>query len=252
MTDLFDQVVNYNCDRDLFRNIVSLRDSQDLFDDLSDAPSAWTAAQTLEMASKPYPYVSPQSVIDRPFEESAYYQAIQYPFRNWAQSRYSDGSYGVWYGADTLVTTIHETAYHWRQGLLADAGWQDLLGVRIERKVYKVHCQSLLLDFRSLIRTHPALVDPRSYQYTQHVGQRLHREGHPGLVSRSARCTGDVYALFAAQALSTPRPYCYLTYRLDECGVRVERQPGQTLMTLPSETAMPAAAPLSASATTLS
>src|SRR5690625_302527 len=135
MTDLFDQVVNYNCDRDLFRNIVSLRDSQDLFDDLSDAPSAWTAAQTLEVASKPYPYVSLASVIDRLFEESAYYHAIRYPFRNWAPSRYSDGSYGVWYGADTFVTTIHETAYHARQGLLADAVWQDLLVVRIELNV---------------------------------------------------------------------------------------------------------------------
>ncbi|MDQ2077078.1 RES family NAD+ phosphorylase [Marinimicrobium sp. ABcell2] len=230
MTELFDDVKNYNCDRDLFRNIVSLRDSQDLFDDLSDAPQAWEAAQALEMASKPYPYVSPQAVIDRPFEESAYYQAIQYPFNNWAQSRYSDGTYGVWYGADALTTTIHETAYHWVNGLLADVGWQNLLGVRIERKVYKVHCQSLLLDFRHLVGEYPGLIDPNSYQYTQHIGNRIHREGHPGLVSHSARCTGEVYGVFSAQALSTPRAYCYLSYRLEESGVRVERAPGETLL----------------------
>lgn len=242
MADLFDELANYNCDRDLFRNIVSLRDSQDLFDDLSDTPAAWVAAQTLEMASKPYPYVSPQAIIDRPFEESIYYQAIQYPFRHWARSRYSDGSYGVWYGADTLATTIHETAYHWTHGLLADVGWQNLLGVRIERKVYRVHCQSLLLDFRPLVSAYPGLIDPHSYQYTQHIGQRLHREGHPGLVSRSARCKGEVFGIFSAQALSTPRPYCYLSYRLEESGVRVERTPGQYLMTLPMRTAEPDAA----------
>jgi len=194
------------------------------------------------MASKPYPYVSPQAIIDRPFEESIYYQAIQYPFRHWARSRYSDGSYGVWYGADTFATTIHETAYHWTHELLADVGWQNLLGVRIERKVYRVHCQSLLLDFRPLVSAYPGLIDPDSYQYTQHIGQRLHREGHPGLVSRSARCEGDVFGIFSAPALSTPRPYCYLTYRLDERGVRVERKPGQCLMTLPMRTAEPGAA----------
>ncbi len=234
MTDIFDQIKNYNCDADSFRNIVSLRESQDLFDDLSPSSAAWAAAQKLEMSAKPFTHGSHQPVIDRPFEESEYFQAIRYPFSHWAQSRYSDGSYGVWYGADSLETTVHETAYHWVKGLLSDAGWDKKDGVKVERKVYLVHCQALLLDFRGLVRSHPALVAPQNYSYTQQIGGRIHREGHPGLVTRSARCSGDIYAVFSPGVLANPRNHCYLTYSLQQQRIVVERTPGETLLTIAS------------------
>ena len=39
--------------RDVFRNIVSLRVSEDLFDDLSDHPNDWKTAQAAEAAATP-------------------------------------------------------------------------------------------------------------------------------------------------------------------------------------------------------
>ena len=228
--DLFDGLTIYNCHDDVHRNIVSLRESQDLFDDLTDSPDAMQAAIELEMASKPHTYSNHQPIIDRPFEEASYNEAIGYPFTHWARTRYSDGSFGVWYGADSIDTSVHETVYHWKQGLLADAGWQDIDDVVVERKVYLVRCDTALLDFRTKLPQFPALIDPASYQFTHQAGARIHHDGHPGLISRSARCEGDVYAVFNAQVLSNPRQQCYLTYRTERGKVLIEREQGKVML----------------------
>lgn len=216
---------------DLYRNIVSLRVTENLFDDLSNDHEDWQAAIELELQTKPATYSSSTPIIHRPFEEADWNNAINYPFKNWSRSRYSDGSFGVWYGSDTLATTIYETVYHWRNGLLADAGFTDP-GIRIERRVHLVQCDAALIDLRSLVLQHPALIDGTDYSLTQQVGGRLHREGHPGLVTISARCKGEVYAILNPAVLSNPRPNCYLTYITTEKGVEVERTPGELLLSI--------------------
>lgn len=214
---------------DLLRNIVSIRVSQDLFDDLSDNPDDRQSAIKLELECKPQAFSSLNPVIHRPFEEAAWNEAIEYPFRNWMRSRYSDGTFGVWYGADSIETTIFETVHHWRSGLLEDAGFVGP-GIRMERKVYSVRCDAALVDMRSALARYPALIDPVDYTFTHQVGGRLHREGYPRLVSRSARCDGDIYALLNPAVLSDPRQNCWLTYTTAPDGVEVERSPGKRLL----------------------
>lgn len=216
---------------DLYRNIVSLRATENLFDDLSDKHEDWQTAIELELHTKPATYTSSTPIIHRPFEEAAWNEAIGFPFREWSRSRYSDGSFGVWYGSDSLETTIYETVYHWRNSLLADAGFTDA-GIRIERRVHHVRCDAALIDLRSLVAEHPMLIDATDYTLTQQLGGRLHREGHPGLVTISARCTGNVYAILNPAVLSNPRPNCYLTYITTESGVEVERAPGELLLSI--------------------
>ena len=216
---------------DLLRNIVSLRVSQDLFDDLSDEPADWNAAVALELATKPPFFTSPLPVIDRPFEDARWNDAIGYPFRHWMRSRYSDGSFGVWYGADAIETTVHETVHHWRNGLLRDAGFTQP-GIRIERKIYRVRCDAALVDLRPAVTAFPLLVDPADYTLTWQIGAKLHREGHPGLVSKSARCDGEVFALLNPRLLSAPRQVCLLAYVTTGAGVAVEREPGRVWLTL--------------------
>ena len=230
MDSHFDGIALHDTHEDAYRNIVSLRESQDLFDDLSDSSQGWQAASELEMQSKPATYTSHQPIIHRPFEEADFNAAIHYPFSHWSMSRYSAGDFGVWYGADELTTTIYETVNHWRAGLLRDAGWQDMEGLIIERKVYLVRIDAALLDFRQRLETYPALIDPNSYHLTHQVGARIHHDGHPGLLSRSARCAGNIAAIFNQQVLSQPRDYCFLTYRIRDKKVRVERQPDELLL----------------------
>lgn len=218
-------------DQDLYRNIVSLRESRDLFGDLSDDPAHWAAAQHLEMTTKPMQYDSGNPIISRPFEEADYREAVQFPFDHWAVSRFSDGSFGVWYGAEDLETTIAETVHHWRTGLLADAGWQGVQGVSIERRVHLVRCTAGLLDLTAQHGRWPWLTAD-SYPQCQELGARVHRDGYPGLWTPSARCEGVCTPIFRPGVLSSPRVQCYLTYRVEEDGVCVERQPGVTLMRL--------------------
>ena len=232
MDALFSALYLTDIHQNVARNIVSLRKSEDLFDDLTEDPEAWQAAQLLEMETQPKLFNSHQPVINRPFEEAEWNVAIGYPFLNSSQSRFSDGSFGVWYGADSIETTVYETVYHWQYGLLEDAGFNKP-GVEIQRKIYMVQCDSLLIDLRPEIKSHPELVHSTDYSTTQSIGRKLHREGHPGLITRSARTGhGDVYAIFTPNVLSNPVYSCGLTYRTTTSGVQVERAPGVLWMTI--------------------
>jgi hypothetical protein len=216
---------------DLFRNIVSIRQSQDLFDDLSEDPQAWRLAQQVEDDIKPPLYQSRSPVIHRPFEDAQWFSAIGWPFKHWQASRFSDGSFGVWYGCESVETTVYETAYHWFHGLLSDAGFASERGMSIvgERKLYQVRCDAALLDLRPTVEQYPELLHRSDYSATQYVGARLHCEGHPGLVTWSVRRPqGFNFAVLNPGVLSSPRPYCYLTYRLEANTVVVEKQPGMS------------------------
>ena len=232
MDALFSTLYLTDTHQNIARNIVSLRKSEDLFDDLTDDPEAWQAAQLLEMETKPKLFYSHQPIIDRPFEEAEWNAAIGYPFLNSSQSRFSDGSFGVWYGADSIETTVYETVFHWQNTLLNDAGFNKP-GVEIQRKIYMVQCDSLLIDLRPEIKSHPELLHPTDYSTTHSIGRKLHREGHPGLITKSARiANGCVYAIFTPNVLSNPAHSCYLTYRTTATGVEIERAVGDIWMTI--------------------
>ncbi len=214
-------------DRDLLRNIVSQRVPEDLFDDLSDKPAHTRLALEVERQVRPAAYRSATPVIDRPFEEATWAAAIGWPFRHWQTSRYSDGSFGVWYGADTLETSVRESAHHWVRGFLADAGF-DREAVVGEREVYAVACRAALLDLRPAVQAAPSLLHPVDYSLSRAVGRRLRHEGHPGLLAPSVRHPpGQTYAVFNPAVLSNPRSHIVLTYRFDGTRLAVEKRPGR-------------------------
>lgn len=231
MKELFSRLGLIDVRHDVIRNIVSLRVSQDLFDDLSTDSEEWLLAQRVEAEVKPPPYRSNNPVIDRPFEDAEWFNAITWPFRHWQVSRFSDGSFGVWYGSHSEETTIYESAYHWYHGLISDAGFEQH-SVVSERKLYTVTCKAALLDFRPIIpRRFPDLIHKTDYTFAQSVGQRMHREGHPGLLTFSARHpSGENYVIFNPAVLSDPRHHGYLTYRLEASRIAIEKVPGTTWM----------------------
>lgn len=232
MNPLFAHIKLADVHQDVARNIVSLRESQHLFDDLTDDPAEWLLAQKVEDEVKPPPYSSRKPIIDRPFEDAQWFNAIDWPFKHWQTSRFSDGSFGVWYGSESVETTVYESAYHWYRGLLIDAGFEQM-AVIAERKVYWVACNAALLDFREVIAEEPDLLHPLNYTLCQTVGSRIHREGHPGLLTQSVRRpAGENLAIFNPAVLSNPRQNCQLTYRLQGGQIVVEKQPGATWITL--------------------
>ncbi len=234
---MIDRLLSELCSTDVhgdwLRNIVSLRESQDLFDDLSSDPTDWRTAIAAELTAKPADF-GDTPIINRPFEQARYCAAIRYPFENWTRSRYSDGNFGVWYGADNIETSIFETTHHWLQ-FLHDADFQQAPKTIIgERRIFQVQCDGLLFDFRPKLADYPQLATPGEYDLSQQIGQRLHREGHPGLIPRSAHCEGDIGVIFTPKILANPRDHCYLDYRYnpDSREIAVIRKPDKTFVTL--------------------
>ena len=232
MNSLFAQLTLADVHQDVARNIVSLRQSQDLFDDLTEDPAERLLAQRVEDEVKPPPYRSRTPLIDRPFEDAKWFRAIAWPFKNWQSSRFSDGTFGVWYGSESVETTVYESAYHWYKNLLGDAGYERQV-VIAERKVYQVACAAALLDFRAASTEYSDLLNPVDYSLCQSVGARIHREGHPGLLTPSVRRpAGENVVIFNPDVLSNPRLNCQLTYRVEGDQIVIEEQPGVAWITL--------------------
>ena len=67
---------------DLLRNVLAARLAGSVRRS-GGRPADWNAAVALELATKPPFFTSPLPVIDRPFEDARWNDAIGYPFRHW-------------------------------------------------------------------------------------------------------------------------------------------------------------------------
>ena len=236
MDNLFSHITVADIHHDLLRNIVSLNVSENPFDDLSSNTEEWVLARQVESNTRPQPYAVAHPEIHRPFEDAQWLNAIHWPFKNRQASRFSDGSFGVWYGSDTLETSVHESAYHWFRGLLCDAGFEHE-EVTIDRTLYAVACDAILLDFCPVAEKYPNLLHKTDYTFTQPIGARIHREGHPGLLTFSVRHQGGInYAILNPNVLSNPRQQSQLSYRLYGQTITVEEHPGMPRMEIEIDT----------------
>jgi hypothetical protein len=209
---LFDHAVDYS--KDIFRNIRGIKDSQDLFDDLSDDPLNWEAANTMDVYT--HPLLTDPPLIQRAFDYSKN-DFIDYPFENITESRYSDGSTACWYGSETLETTLYETKYHFTQEILNSREvFLTQKSITIDRRVALVNCNGLAFDLSHKAKKFPWLVDSINYTRCQEIGRRVAREGHPLLLVPSARqVSGINLVVFNRKILSNARDYCNLQYVYD-------------------------------------
>lgn len=223
---LFDKTADF--DGQPYRNVTSLRESEDLFDDLNDGDEGASAiAAEAEMRVKDH-------LIDR-FPENFYRSfhytrsIIDYPFKSepYLFTRFGDGTYGVWYGSLEMKTTVFETGFHMIKAELAVEGLDEVV-VR-ERAVYRVRCRAILIDLRGKQKSFAKLLAD-DYGFTQQIGRRMNKEGHPGILVPSARIKGTNLVIFNPDVLSDPRLHCYLTYFFDPLtlNIRVERSVGRT------------------------
>ncbi len=226
--ELIKTVADYH--GDLVRNIKGIRVAQALFDDLSQDSADQAVAIAAEMSTR---LPRPEPLVTRPFD---YGSAITYPFvpHNWHATRFSDGlSYGVWYGALDIETTVYESVYHWHHFVM-DSFAAESRVIRGERRVFDTRCDAILIDLRGKERRERRLIDRNDYSSTQQFGRYLKDQGQNGLLVKSARCEGINAAILRSEVLSRPRDRCYLTYTMNphEDRVTVERTPGQRWLTV--------------------
>lgn len=109
---------------------------------------------------------------DRPFEAP-----------NPLGSRFSDGSYGVFYAGFDLDTCLAEVVFHQTRYLVESS----TPALRLHFRALRAKASGRFLDVR---KGHSALHHPASYAETQPFGVRAWKAGADGLAYRSVRRPG--------------------------------------------------------------
>jgi hypothetical protein len=98
-------------------------------------------------------------------------------------SRFSDGTYGVFYAAKALGTAVAETMHHRAKFMAATAE----PAMKIEMRCYRMAVRGRLHDLR---RGWPAMLDPDDYAPPQALARALRAAGSDGVVYPSVRDPG--------------------------------------------------------------
>jgi hypothetical protein len=207
-----------------WRIIASRYPPIDLFERVSDDPAVWDVLIELEQLTNPrvrdevgaISLVPPERRTSGP---NASWVMAAFTHVNPKGSRFSDGSYGVYYAADRLETAIRETVHHFAQ-FACDSGdppRRETMRVLIGVIAHEFH------DVSTLQRVErEAVLDPSSYIASRKLARTLRESGSDGIVYPSVRDPeGYCIAAFWPDAVGVPRQERHLQYEWD--GAQVSR-----------------------------
>lgn len=118
-------------------------------------------------------------------------------------SRFSDGSYGVYYAAESLETSIAEVSYH-RERFLARTAEP---AIDVDMRWIEADLKARVHDIRGRQAALRAVYDPDDYAAGRALGRVLRERGSPALAYDSVRrAGGQCVAVFRPTALSNARP----------------------------------------------
>jgi hypothetical protein len=124
-------------------------------------------------------------------------------------SRFSDGSWGVFYAGHSVATAVEETVYHRERFLAATAE----PACEIQMRCYRTHFDCRLHDIRGGWKS---AHDPHSYDASVGLARTLRAEGSNGLVFDSARDPGgECVAAFYPDLVAPCVQERHLIYRWD-------------------------------------
>ena len=128
-------------------------------------------------------------------------------------SRFSDGTWGVFYAAHSVATAVEETVYHRERFLAATAE----SACDIEMRCYRTSVDSKLHDIRG---GWAAAHDPASYATSVTLARELRAADSNGIVYDSARHRGgECLAAFQPDVVASCTQAQHLVYRWD--GARI-------------------------------
>ena len=127
-------------------------------------------------------------------------------------SRFSDGTYGVFYAGADLDTAVAETRYH--REIFMRATEQGRM--ELDMRVYVTDLDGALHDIRSMRDATPQVYDPDDYGTSQHLAKTLRTENSWGIAYDSVRHDGgESAAIFRPPVLSNCRQEGHLCYVWD-------------------------------------
>ena len=127
-------------------------------------------------------------------------------------SRFSDGSYGVYYAAQTLDTAIAEVSHH-RAVFLART---EEPAIDVDLRLIAAPVDADLHDLRELGPAGAGLLDPSFYAKPQALGRRLREGGSAGVLYPSVRHAGGFcVGIFRPRALGRARVGAHIALHWD-------------------------------------
>lgn len=209
--------------RTAWRIIASRYPPIDLFERVSSNPAVWDVLIELEQLTNPrvrdeigaISLVPPERRVSGP---NASWVMAPFTHLNPKGSRFSDGSFGVYYAANRLETAVRETVYHFARFARdsADPPRREDMRVLVGLASAVLHDVDTLASDRRV-----AVLDPTSYSASQALGGALRNAGSNGLVYPSVRDpAGRCLAVFWPGAVAIPRQERHLQYEWDGAEVR--------------------------------
>jgi hypothetical protein len=127
-------------------------------------------------------------------------------------SRFTDGSYGVYYAAHEEETAIAESRY-WTQKFLSATNEPS---IDVDKRMYSARIRGSYDDLRSRSKR-SRVYDPNSYAYSQAYARNLYQENTvDGIVYNSVRRDGgQCVCAFRPRLVTDCRVAAYLQFRWD-------------------------------------
>ena len=127
-------------------------------------------------------------------------------------SRFSDGTYGVFYAANGLDTSIAESKHHRERFMRAT----EQSHMELDMRVYLVDLDGNLHDLRGQQSAYPLIYQDADYAAGQHLAKTLRKGGSDGIAYDSLRrSSGECVAAFRPRLLSNARQERHLCYVWD-------------------------------------
>lgn len=200
------------------RIIASRYPPIDLFERVDLDPSVWEALIAAEMLTNPrlrdelgeIALVAPEERVSGP---GASYVMASFTHRNPKGSRFSDGSYGVYYAAIDFPTARAETIHHFER-FARDSG-DDIRNIDMRVVVGKV--DERFHDIAGLAEPlRAAVLAPDDYAAGRALGRRLRDAGSNGVVYPSVRHAGGIcLGAFRPRAVRPPAQERHIRYHYD-------------------------------------
>ncbi|HTU54319.1 MAG TPA: RES family NAD+ phosphorylase [Acetobacteraceae bacterium] len=199
-----------------WRIIASRYPPVPLFERLTRDPAVWDALVALEQLANPrlrdeageISLVPPEDRVTGP---GASYVMAAFTHPNPKGSRFSDGSFGVYYAAASLETAIAETVFHFEAFARDSADPPRMEDMR-------VLVGSVSEDFEDVAALagpqRAKILDPASYEASRAYGSRVRAAGAMGVAYPSVRRPGgECLGAFKPRAVGLPRQERHLKYR---------------------------------------
>jgi hypothetical protein len=199
-----------------FRVIPSRYPTIHLFERVAD-PADWDALYWIESLTNPRLRDEVGDIELVPREERAFGpggSVIMAPFTHLdpAGSRFADGTFGAFYAAAELATSIAETCYH-REIFLRATRQRPL---ELDMRSYLADVAARFHDIRGKRPVMADIYDPDSYTSSQVFGRKLKFNGANGVVYDSVRHPGgECLAIYRPRLIQNLRQGVHLRYVWD-------------------------------------